>query len=99
MLTAKQRETYEFVRECMASFGRAPTYRQIAAATGNSPGGAYASVNIICERGWLARQGRRIVLKRDLPAPATVAAFDYCSVDYESMTDTGWPRLVDLGLA
>ncbi len=98
MLTAKQRETYEFVRAGIKA-GRAPTYRQIAAAMGTSLSVAYIRVSNICSRGWLARRDRRIVLTRDLPAPTTVAEWDYFAVDYDNQTNTGWPRLVDLGLA
>ncbi len=97
-MTAKQRETYEFVRAGIKA-GRAPTYRQIAAAMGTSLSVAYVRVSNICYRGWLARRDRRIVLTRDLPAPTTTAMFDYFAVDYEHLTDTGWPRLVDLAPA
>ncbi len=96
MLTAKQRETYEFVRAGIKA-GRAPTYRQIAAAMGSSPGIAYASVSCVCARGWLKRQDGQIVLTRQ--PSATVAEWDYFAVDYEHLTDTGWPRLVDLAPA
>ena len=99
MLTGKQMETYRFIRRCILLEGCAPTYPRIALATGTSFAGAYHMVTRICSRQWLARQGRRIVLKRDLPAPTTTAMFDYFAVDYSNLTDTGWPRLVDLGLA
>ena len=99
MLTGKQMETYELVRAGMVGNGKAPTYRQIAAATGTSLGAAYARVSRVCARGWLKRQGRQIYLAHDIPAPTTTTMFDYFSVDYESLTDTGWPRLVDLALA
>ncbi len=94
MLTAKQRETYELVRAGI-KIGRAPTYREIAAATGTCFSTAYASVSCICERGWLKRQSGRITLKCHPPAPINVM-FDYFAVDYDNLTDTGWPRLVDL---
>ena len=96
MLTAKQRKTYELVRVSLANTGGAPTYRQIADAMGTSLSAAYVMVSNVCARGWLKRQDRQISLARDLPAPTTTAAFDYFAVDYENLTDTGWPRLVDL---
>ena len=96
MLTGKQMETYELVRAGMAGNGKAPTYRQIADATGTSLGAAYARVSRVCARGWLKRQDRQISLARHPPTPAITAMFDYFAVDYAALTDTGWPRLVDL---
>ncbi len=99
MLTGKQMKTYRFIRRCILLEGRAPTYRRIGLVTGKSCGEVHAMVSRICERQWLARLGRRIFLKRDLPAPTTVAEWDYFALDYDNLTDTGWPRLVDLGPA
>ncbi len=95
MLTGKQMKTYRFIRRCILLENNAPTYHRIGMETGRNHMEAYQMVSRICKRGWLARQGRRIVLKRDLPAPTTTAEFDYFAVDYENLNAAGWPRLVD----
>ncbi len=96
MLTAMQMRAYKFVRGSLKT-GMCPTYRDIADVIGtNSVGCAYATVTRICQRGWLQRQGGKIILKRDLPAPTITAEFDYFAVDYEHLTTDGWPRLVGI---
>ncbi len=94
MLTGKQMKTYRFIRKCILLEGRAPTYRRIGMETGRKPRRAYDMVTRICSRGWLARHGRRIILKRP-PLPLDGNS-DYFAVDYEHLTTGGWPRLVDI---
>ena len=94
MLTFKQMKTYKFVRDGILTTGRAPTYRRIAAEIGEDVSSSYNCVTRICERGWLVRRERQIILVKRLERPTTTDEFDYFTLDYKHPMKNGWPRLI-----